>query len=174
MFVVLVAMGAITGAEFVGIVGNAVFIVVVFHGGAHRFLGKHRAVQFVGRQSVQCFHHRFVGKLERFVNRLAFDHFGRHRGGSDRAPAPEGVELDVGNNAVVVHLDIHFHNIAAFGVANLTNPVGVVHFANVARVLKVVHDLFTVKHISYPPFSFCKKVFALAAFQILPNGGHFP
>ena len=52
-------------------------------------------------------------------------------------PQPKVLNLHVGYHAVL-HLDIHLHNVAALGVADLADAVGVIHLADVARVLKMV------------------------------------
>ena len=66
-----VAAAAVPGAEGGGVVGNAVLVVVVLHGGLHRLLRQHRTVDLVGGQAVQRLHHRLVGELQRLGQGLA-------------------------------------------------------------------------------------------------------
>lgn len=87
-----------------------------------------------------------VGKLQRLVNCLALDHFRRHGRSGYRRAAAEGFELDIGND-VVVDFKIDAHNIAALGVSDFADGVGVGYFAHVARVHEVVHDLFRIHNI---------------------------
>ena len=138
-----VAAGAVAGAERVRVVGDAMLVVIILDGSLDRLLGQHRAMDLVGGQAVQRLHHRLVGEGERLFNGLALDHLGGHAAGGDGRPAAEGVKLYVGDDPVF-YLDIHTHDVAAFGVAHLADAVGVLHFAQVTGVLKVVHDLFTV------------------------------
>ena len=144
-----VVSAAVTGGAVMlckrrGVVGDAVFVVVVLHGRLDRFLREHGAVDLLGRQAVERLHDRLVGQCQRLRDGLAFDHLGRHRRGRDRAAAAERVELHVRDDAVV-YLDIHPHDVAALGVADFTDAVSVGHLANVAGVFKMVHDLFAVQ-----------------------------
>ena len=131
--------------ELLGVVCDAAAVVVVLHRGAHGLLGQHGAVDLVRGQAVERLDHRLVGELQGLVDGLADDQLRRHRARGDGAAAAEGVELAVGDDALVVHLDIHAHDVAALGVADLADPVGVVDLAHVARIAEMIHDLFTVQ-----------------------------
>ena len=82
---------------------------------------------------------------------LALDHLGSHGRGSDGAAAAEGLELHIFDD-VVLDLQVDFHDIAALGVADLTNAVGILNDADVPGMGEVIHNFFTVKcHFSFPP-----------------------
>ena len=129
--------------ELVGIIGNAVLVVVVLDGGLDRFLCQNRAVELVGGQSVQSLDHRLVGQFKGLTHRLALDQFGSHGAGGNCAAAAEGLELGVGND-VIVDLQIHLHNISALGVTHLADAVRIGDLTHIAGVAEVVHYLFTV------------------------------
>ena len=101
------------------------------------------------RQTVQSLSNGLVGQLERFLQALALYHLGSHRAGCDCRAAAEGLELNVLDDAVVRHLEVNLHNIAALCVADLADTVCVLNLANIARMRKVVEHLFTVLHKIY-------------------------
>ena len=127
--------------------------VPVGNSGLHRLLRQDGTVDLYRRQAVQGLHHRLIGKLQRLAEGLAFNHIGSNGAGCNRGGAAEGLELDVLNDLIVTDLQIHPHNIAAFGVADLANAVGVVKDADVVGVSKVLHYFFAVFH-SHGSFSF--------------------
>ena len=100
-------------------------------------------MNLVGREPVQCFHDCLVGQFQSVLHRSAFDHLRGHGTGGNGRTTAEGVEFYVGDDTVV-NLDIHFHNIAAFGVAHFADAVGVFHFSQISRMLKMIHHLFTI------------------------------
>ena len=71
------------------------FAFIILQRRLNGFLGEHRAVHFVGRETVESFRHGFVGELHRVLNALTLYKLRRHRAGRDRACAAEGLELDV-------------------------------------------------------------------------------
>ena len=46
---------------------------------------------------------------------------------------------------IILDLQIHLHNIAALGVAHLTDGIGVLQNACVPGIAEMVHDLLTVQ-----------------------------
>ena len=74
----VVTMLAVVDLEFIGVVRDAVFVIVILNGGADSLLGQNGAVDLVGGQTVQRFYHGLVGELERFFNGLALDQLGGH------------------------------------------------------------------------------------------------
>ena len=66
--------------------------------------------------------------------------------------AAVGLELGVLNHALVVHLDLKAHHVAAGGGADHAGADIVildVERADVARMLVVVHEFFAVCHVLY-------------------------
>ena len=174
-------MAVLTVVDFQlrGVVGYAVLVVVVLDGGADGFLGENGAVYLVRGQTVESLHNGLVGQGECLLDRLALDELGRHGAGGYRAAAAEGVKFAVGDDAVVVDLDIHTHDVAALGVADFTYTVSIVDFADVAGILKMIHYLIAVKCHCYISFSKSKyynyyldQMLALALFKLIPYGGH--
>ena len=100
-------------------------------------------MDFNGRQPLQSLYDSAVGQLQRIFYRFAFDHFSGHGAGGDGGAAAKGFELDVFNHAVF-DLQVHFHDIAAFGVAYFPYTVGILNFAYVAGVGEMVHDFFRI------------------------------
>ncbi len=45
---------------------------------------------------------------------------------------------------ILINIQINPHDIAAFGISDLPYSVGVLHCADVARIGKMIHNLFTV------------------------------
>ena len=45
---------------------------------------------------------------------------------------------------IVFDLEIHFHDISAFSISDLTDPVGILDHAYVPRVAEMVHYFFAV------------------------------
>ena len=85
------------------------------------------------------------------MNGLALDHLGGHGGRGDGAAAAKGLELHVLDD-VVLDFQVDLHDVAALGVADLTNAIGILNYANIAGVGEVIHNFFTVKcHFSFPP-----------------------
>ena len=85
------------------------------------------------------------------MNGLALDHLGGHGGGGNGAAAAEGLELHVLDD-VILDFQVDLHDVAALGVADLTNAIGILNYANIAGVGEVIHNFFTVKcHFSFPP-----------------------
>ena len=119
------------------------FVVIVLDGGADGLLRQHGAVNLVRGQAVQRFYHRLVGEGQGVLHLLALDELGGHGAGGDGAAAAESLKLHVYDDAVL-DFEVHFHDVAALGVAHLAHAVGVGDVAHIAGVAEVVHDLFTV------------------------------
>ena len=103
-----------------------------------------RAMHLDGRQTVEGVCHVGPGDLQRLVERLPHDELGDHAGGGDGRAATEGLELDV-VDAVVLHADVHLHEVAADGVADAAHGhVIALERAHVAGVPKVVESLLGV------------------------------
>ena len=101
-------------------------------------------MQLVGRQAAQSVHYLLVGDGQGLLNGLALDELRGHGGGRDGAAAAEGLELHV-LDAVILDLQVHFHNIAALGVAYLAYAVGVGDLAHIPGMGEMVHDGFCIK-----------------------------
>ena len=101
-------------------------------------------MQLVRGQTVERFHDLLVRHGERFLDRLALDHLGGHGARSDGAAAAERFKLHVLDD-VVLDLQIHLHNIAAFGVADLADAVRIGDLADVAGIFEMIHYLIAVK-----------------------------
>ena len=74
---------------------------------------------------------------------LADDHFGSHGGGGNGGATAEGLELDVYQN-VVFDLQIDLHDVAALGVADFTDAVGVFNGTHIPGVYKVIYYFFAI------------------------------
>ena len=109
------------------------FAFIILQRRLNRFLGEDGAVHFVGGQAVKGFRYRFVGELHGVLYALTLDKLRRHRAGRYRAGAAEGFEFYVGDD-IVVDFQIHFHDVAALGVADFTHAVRVLDHAEVARL----------------------------------------
>ena len=96
-----------------------------------------QAPQFLGDEA--------VGDLHGLVQGLAHGHLADDARDGDGRPAAEGLELDV-RQAAVRDLDIKGHHVAADGIADLADAVGVLDDAHVAGVLEMVHDLIGIDH----------------------------
>ena len=101
-------------------------------------------MQLISGQTAQRIHHLLVGDGQRFLNGLTLDEFRGHGGGRDGAAAAEGLELHV-LDAVILDLQVHFHNIAALGVAYFAYAVGVGDLAHIPGMSEMIHDGFCIK-----------------------------
>ena len=137
-------------------------LVVVGNCRAQCFLSQHGAVHLYRRQTVQSLSNGLVGQLEGFLKALALYHLGSHRAGSDCRAAAEGLELNVLDDAVIRHLEVNLHNIAALSVADLADTVCVLNLADIARMRKVIEYLFTVLHKIYLLFVQSNKILVKA------------
>ena len=106
----------------------------------------------MGRQTAQRLHHLLVGDGQRLLYGLALNQFRGHGGRRDGAAAAEGFKLHV-LDPVVLDFQVHFHDVAALGVAHLADAVGIGDFAHVPGMGEVIHDGFRIKcHIEKPPW----------------------
>ena len=64
---------------------------------------------------------------------LALDQLRRHGARGDGGAAAERFELDV-RNLVIIDLQIDLHDIAALGIADLADAVGILDDADIARI----------------------------------------
>ena len=133
----------VNGRKLFGIVSDVVSVVVVLQSGLDRLLRQYGAVEFMGGQSVQGLRHRLVGEVHHLIQGLALNHLRGHGTGGNGAAAAKGFKLHV-RDRVLVNFQVDFHNIAAFGVADLAHAVWVFQDAHVAGVAEMVHDLLTV------------------------------
>ena len=78
------------------------------------------------------------------MNGLALDHLGGHGGGGNGAAAAEGLELHV-LDAVILDLEVHFHNVAALGVAYLAYAVGIGDLSHIPGMGEMIHDSFCIE-----------------------------
>ena len=138
------AVLAVVNLELFRIVGDAISVIIILDGGADSFLRQHGTVNLVGGQTVQRLNDGLIGQLQRLADGLALDKLSRHGAGSDRAAAAEGVELAVGDDAVL-DLYIHAHDVAALGIADLADTVSIVNLADIAGMLEMIHNLIAVK-----------------------------
>ena len=95
------------------------------------------------RKTLQRFYYGAVSQLQCFFHRFALDHFSGHGAGSDSGATAEGFKLNVFDDAVF-NFQVHFHNIAAFGVSNFSYAVGILNFSHVSGVGEMVHDFFRI------------------------------
>ena len=121
-------------------------------------------------QTVQRFNDCFVRQRQRFGHRLTFDQFRRHRTGCDGAAAAEGFKFHV-YNGVVFDFQVDFHDVAALGVSDLTDAVGIFQDAYIAGITEMIHYFFTIK--SHKVTSLNYKIL-FACFQIAPHGRDAP
>ena len=72
--------------------------------------------------------------------------------GGNGGTAAKGQELDI-NDHVVLDLQVHAHDIAALGVADLTHAVCIGDLADIVRVCEMLHDLCAIHtcHLSFLP-----------------------
>ena len=123
--------------------------VIILDGGFDSLFRQNGAVQFVSGQTVQRLGNGFVRELKNFFERLALNQFGRHGTRGDSRAAAESFKFGVSDHAVV-DFQIHFHDVAAFGVADLPDAVRVLDTADVARVAEMIHNFFAVKcHVNH-------------------------
>ena len=73
------ALAALAVGEPGAVIGDAVFVIVVPDRRLDRFLRQHAAMQLVRGQAAERVDHLTVRHRQRFVHRLALDHFRRHR-----------------------------------------------------------------------------------------------
>lgn len=68
-------------------------------------------------------------------------------------PTAEGEELDIDDD-VVLDLQVHAHDVAALGVADLAHAVGVGDLTDIVRICEMLHDLCTIHtcHFYCSPF----------------------
>ncbi len=64
--------------EQLGIILDAVPVVIVLDCGFNGLFGKNGAVEFIGGQSIKCFNDRLIGERKSLLNGLALDEFRRH------------------------------------------------------------------------------------------------
>ena len=69
-------MGVVLLPEHLGVVGDAVLVIIVLHGGADGLFGQDAAVDLMGGQTVQSLDDRLVGELEGLFDGLALDELG--------------------------------------------------------------------------------------------------
>ncbi len=103
------------------------------------------AVHLVLGQPAELLGDELVGDGHGLVQGLALGHLADHAGDGDGRAAAEGLELDVGQ-PVVLDLDVERHHVAADGIADLADAVGVGQDADVAGIGEMVHDFVAVHH----------------------------
>ena len=86
--------------------------------------GQHGAVQLVRGQTAQRVDTSLFVRASALFDGLALDHLGGDGGRGDGAAAAKRLELDV-LDAVVLDLEVHLHDVAALGVADLADAVRV-------------------------------------------------
>ncbi len=105
-------------------------------------------MQLVGRQAAQGLGHVGIGDLHGLFQGLALGHGRDHAGNRDGGAAAEGLELDV-LDAVVRHLDIDVHHVAAHRVADFADAVGIQDFADIAGILEMIHNYLGIHDCSF-------------------------
>ena len=95
-------------------------------------------------QSAERFHDLLVRDGRGLLQRLALDHLRGHGAGGDSAAAAEGLKFHV-LDLIVLDLEVHLHDVAAFCVADLADAVRVGDLADIARVHEVIHYGFRIK-----------------------------
>ena len=104
-------------------------------------------VDLCRRQTIKSFYYRLIAQFKGVVNGLALDHLGGHRAGGNSRAAAKGFKLHILDDAAV-YLNVHFHNIAAFGVAHLADAVGVGQLPHVAGVGKMVQNFLGIHMVT--------------------------
>jgi len=122
---------------------NAVARVIITHRKGDGLLRQHRAMDFCRGQAAKLVHHIFIGDSKSLLGGLADNQSCGNRGCGNGGTATESEESGVGYH-VVSHFDMHFHDVAAFGVAHLAHAVSVWHFAYIAGVHEVVENCLCV------------------------------
>ena len=102
------------------------------------------AVDLDRGKSVQSFHNGLVGHLQGLLDGLALYQLGRHAAGGNCSAAAEGLELTVLDDAVVVDVQVHTHDVAALCVADGTDAAGVLYLSYITGMLKMIHYFFAV------------------------------
>src|ERR1019366_9226145 len=120
-----------------------------------------------------------IANRERFVHGLAFHPLGGERGGSNRRPATERLELGVLDNVGRrIHLDLQLHNVAAFWGTHQTGAhlsAVLVERTHIARVRVVVQNLVAVSLALSPQFqTFLLRINVSARPPIAPWSDQFP
>ena len=124
-----------------------------------------------GGKPIERLDNRLVRKLERVLDGGAFDHVGRHGACGDRCAAAERFKLRVLNHAVF-DLQIHFHDIAAFRVADLADAVGIFNFTDIVRVGEMLQNFIRIQHIQQSfPYIQVYRAIVLRPFWISSQSG---
>ena len=76
--VVLMTARTIAAAKKLGVIGDAVAVVIVLDRRADGLLGQHGAVQLVRGQTVERFGDRLIRQRQRLGHGLTLDHLRRH------------------------------------------------------------------------------------------------
>ena len=121
-----------------------VFLIIVLNGGLDGLLGQNGAVQLVRGQTAQRVDDLLIGQRQRVFQRPALNHLRRDGARRNCAAAAERLKLHV-LDFVVLNFQIHLHDIAALGVADLADAVRVRNLADIARVHEMIHDRFGIQ-----------------------------
>lgn len=118
--------------------------LVVSQGRLDGILGQHGAMQLDGRQTQLLGDVRIL-QLSGLVDGLALHPLGGQGAAGNGRSTAEGLELGVHYLAVLVHLDLQFHHIAAgwcSDQAGAHSDILLVQRSHVARVFVVLNDLW--------------------------------
>ena len=100
-------------------------------------------MHLVIRKTVQSLRYRLIGKCFHFTHRLPLDQFCRHGAGGNGTSAAEGFKFHILND-VVLDLQVHLHDIAAFGISDLSDAVGIFDNSYIPRIAEMIHYFFAV------------------------------
>ena len=123
---------------------GALFAAVVADRGLERLHSHDGAVHLLLGQPAEHFGDLLVGDGGGLVEGFALDQFGQGGAGGDRGGAAEGFEFDVCDSSVFVQFEGQFEGVAAGGVADFADSVGVLDLPDVAGMQEMVHDLIGV------------------------------
>jgi hypothetical protein len=96
-------------------------------------------------KSVECFHNGLVGYLQCFLDRLTLYKLGCHTAGCHCCTAAESFKFCLLDDAIVINIQVHTHDVSALCSANTT---WVLNLSYVSWVIKMVHYLFAVHFVS--------------------------
>ena len=116
------------------------------------FLCQKRTVHFDRRKTVESFHYRLVCNFQCFLHGFSFDQFRCHAAGGNCGSAAERLKFYILNNLVIVDIKINAHDVSALGVSDSTHAAGALNLSYVSRMLKMIHNFFTI-HNSTSCFS---------------------
>ena len=104
-------------------------------------------------EPVEGLHHGLVRQLKRLLHALALDHLGGHAARGYGRTAPEGLELAIADDPVLIDVQEDPHDVSALRVPHGPHAGRVLDLADIAGIREVVDDLVAVNSVVHlmPP-----------------------